>query len=683
MSIQVPIPILSNTTPKICLNMIVKNESKIIHRLLESVLPIIDSYCICDTGSTDNTIQCITDFFERHKIPGKIVQEPFRDFGYNRTFALRACETMTPSVPEYALLLDADMILKISDDFDIQTWKQSLTADAIYLYQGNDRFFYKNVRIVKTRKGIKYWGVTHEVINTPEGSKYDTVERSQIFINDIGDGGAKSDKFERDIRLLTKGLEELPNNDRYTFYLANSYRDYGNKEKAIEYYKKRIEIGGWYEEVWQSYYNIGRCYFSLEEPERAITWMLYAYEFFPKRVENLYEIIHYCRNQSKHKMAYAFYQMAKKSLEGQDLNKIDYLFLHKDIYDYKLDYEFSITGYYWNPDKIDLAKLSMRVISCPTAEDGIMKNVLSNYKFYSPVLKDKENSKNCRSIILRGGLPDCDEHFVNSTPTFYTDPHTKIGTYIVRQVDYTIDERGGYHNRGKITTVNRIRMANDSEWKVLEYNREMDDKYVGLEDVRILRMSNGEILYTANRGIPNSDNMGVEYGQIVHNQAKGALLYCPDSKRNVEKNWILFEDIGEKKPRVVYDWYPMSIYEIGHANMLINRKEIKTPEFFRYVRGSTHGVYREERNEIWFLCHVVSYEDRRYYYHLFVVIDAETYKFKKCSKLFQFERESKVEYALGMEIISDGIEIGYSVYDKSTKFMEIDIEWIEDNLLTQ
>ena len=47
----------------LCLNMIVKNESKIIRRLLESVAPYIDCYCICDTGSTDNTIEIIQTFF--------------------------------------------------------------------------------------------------------------------------------------------------------------------------------------------------------------------------------------------------------------------------------------------------------------------------------------------------------------------------------------------------------------------------------------------------------------------------------------------------------------------------------------------------------------------------------------------------------------------------------------------
>ena len=50
---------------KIVLNMIVKNESKIIVRLLQSVYKLIDAYCICDTGSTDDTIEVIETFFKK------------------------------------------------------------------------------------------------------------------------------------------------------------------------------------------------------------------------------------------------------------------------------------------------------------------------------------------------------------------------------------------------------------------------------------------------------------------------------------------------------------------------------------------------------------------------------------------------------------------------------------------
>lgn len=80
--------LMTTTKPFLCLNMIVKNESKIIARLLDSVVPIIDSFCICDTGSTDATIQIIRDYFTSKKIPGEVFEEKFRDFGYNRTVAL-------------------------------------------------------------------------------------------------------------------------------------------------------------------------------------------------------------------------------------------------------------------------------------------------------------------------------------------------------------------------------------------------------------------------------------------------------------------------------------------------------------------------------------------------------------------------------------------------------------------
>ena len=99
--------ILVPNTVKLALNMIVKNESKIIERLLISVLPIIDTYCICDTGSTDNTKEIIKGFFEKWDISGTIVEEEFIDFGYNRNYALQKCRETTDC--DYILFLDADM----------------------------------------------------------------------------------------------------------------------------------------------------------------------------------------------------------------------------------------------------------------------------------------------------------------------------------------------------------------------------------------------------------------------------------------------------------------------------------------------------------------------------------------------------------------------------------------------
>ena len=43
----------------ICLNMILKNESKNIPRLFDNLKNFINYFIICDTGSTDNTVEVI------------------------------------------------------------------------------------------------------------------------------------------------------------------------------------------------------------------------------------------------------------------------------------------------------------------------------------------------------------------------------------------------------------------------------------------------------------------------------------------------------------------------------------------------------------------------------------------------------------------------------------------------
>jgi tetratricopeptide (TPR) repeat protein len=638
--------------------MIVKNESKIITRLLDSIIDIIDCYCICDTGSTDNTTQLLYEYFFAHNIPGNVISEPFKNFEHNRTFALEACKDPANTgkiSADYILLLDADMVLMKGHDFNIDSFKQQLlTADVFHLFQGSDRFSYKNVRIVKNHLGIKYWGVTHEVISTPDGTQYSQIERNTLFIDDIGDGGAKADKFERDIRLLTQGLVEKPNNDRYTFYLANSYRDSGNREKAIEMYKKRIEIGGWFDEVWHSYYSIGRCYNWLGQPELAIAYWMLAYDYFPKRLENIYEIIHHYRNESKHKLAYEFYRIAQEQLKDVDKSKIDYLFLQNDVYDYKIDYEYSIVGYYYNPENIDMASLSMRVLTAKNIEDSIMKNVMSNYKFY------------CKPLTLTNNhwsneIFASDEGFNVSTPSFCI--HNGEIVINRRHVNYYIDDKGGYVNQEHITTKNMLTIG--SKTFELGYNTDFDGRYVGLEDMRLFE-HNGETHFTANRGTQDG-KMRVEYGILDYkNQCiNSSLLTKTDGCSNIEKNWVLYSG-ADGRIRVVYDW--RSSYEIGYANMLINKrnllnkKDMKSPKFFELLRGSTNGI--RVGNETWFIAHAVSYEDRRYYYHILVALDTESGEVKRWSKFFTLEGE-KVEYVLGfIQTSEDEFMIGYSKMDK-------------------
>ena len=273
---------------KLILTMILKNEEKIIKRLLDSVKDIIDGYVICDTGSTDNTMNIIKEYTEKNDLIGCLYEEPFKNFGYNRTHVFNKAKELFHE--QYALLIDADMIIEING-FD----KNELKHQAYSIKQYNKSIEYWNKRIIRLEDGIKCVGSTHEYWHTKELYNLDTIK-----INDIGDGGAKSDKFLRDIRLLTTELREEPTNTRTCFYLANSYRDIkGQDEKAIEYYTKRIEMGGWIEEMFYSAYEIGNIYnCRLHNIEKAIYWWLKAFEIDPRRNESIYELYRYYKGRN-------------------------------------------------------------------------------------------------------------------------------------------------------------------------------------------------------------------------------------------------------------------------------------------------------------------------------------------------------------------------------------------------
>jgi tetratricopeptide (TPR) repeat protein len=703
--------------PKLYLNMIVKNESRVILRLLRSVLPLIDGYCICDTGSTDNTVNLIRTFFKMANLPGIIVNEPFRDFGYNRSFALKQCLTI-PGITknDYILLMDADMVLTgpVLEKEKIEEFKRSLTHDVYLMMQGSNTFHYKNARIVKNR-GFSYWGVTHEYLQTPDGTSYHLIDKSELFIQDIGDGGAKSDKWERDIRLLTKGLEDEPTASRYAFYLANSYRDSGNTIKAIEYYKKRIEMGGWIEEVWHSYYSAGKCYMNINDIPNAIHMFLEGYQYYPNRIEGLYFLINYYRNHAKNKNAYNFYKIANESRKIYGGASDNFLFLERDIYEYKLDYELTIIGYYENHDNFDLKRISMNILSKSIVEDGIYRNILSNYKFYvSKAIQSAVPIDNNLLSILNsiGSTLDIDLNiFLPSTPSLCFLNNT---TLIVnkRYVNYSIDNNGGYVNRENIITQNVIAVINisregqeDQDEKyilqkeyILESDKSLDNHYIGLEDIRLHTGEDGKLYYNANRGF-GYNNIQVEHGEIEYDildsetYSETNKTLCLTSKNRilkkdgagqVEKNWVLFNsgnNIDKKSLHCIYGWSPLIIGEIKGDNFNVVSEQSNMPAFFKHIRGSTNGQVIGD--EIWFICHLVSYESRRYYYHIVVVLDKTTRQLKKYTNMFLFERET-VEYTLGfIESVNnkDNLLIGYSLLDRETKYMEVPKKWFEDQMI--
>jgi tetratricopeptide (TPR) repeat protein len=656
------IPVIP-TKGKLCLNMIVKNESRIIERLLSSVLSIIDTYCITDTGSTDDTPTIIREFMKKHNKPGTVIIEPFKNFGYNRTFALEKAAVWG----EYALLLDADMKLIIKPEFS----KDELKDDGYLLIQGNPDMKYYNTRIVKTGIGVKCVSPTHEYYNFPPGTKQSKLY--SLYIDDIGDGGCKADKFERDIRLLKQGLEEEPRNGRYHFYIANSYKNIGKFDEAIEWYRKRVEIGGWHEEVFYSLYEMGNSYQALNQMEKAVYYWMEAWDKYPRRAESLYEIVKYFRIISKHNLAQHFCNLGKSIPFPKD----DVLFIKHNIYEYMFDYEHSILAYYTKAPINHHTYL--KLIGTQYSKD----NVLSNYQFYVKKIKDFSKQFVSFNDTCEKEIQGTKDTFVSSSPCIIVNPKNK-DEYIlnIRYVNYTIRHDGTYAFRlqdGKIRTLNKLVYLNSnlketkSHWFDNVHNPDL--RYQGVEDVKLFKHKD-EILFSGT--IEGKDCLRIGYGKC--DTSKDLLLPKELNSpfgRGCEKNWVFCNALNGDL-RVVYEWCPLTIAEMSkEGNDLINlQKDSEVPDFFRDIRGSTNGC--KVNDETWFLCHLVHYTNPRKYYHIIVILD-KNLKYKKHSILFKFEGVD-IEYALGFIVNTKELVFSYSTMDRTSAVLKLTRQKAEEEL---
>ncbi len=674
--------------PTICLNMIVKNESKIITRLFDSVLKIIDCYCICDTGSTDNTVEVIQNYFSEKNIPGKIVYEPFVNFEYNRNFALKQCVGMS----DYVLLIDADMILSIRNF----TKSDLIGYDFFTFLQGNESFYYENVRIVKNNGLYNYIGVTHEYVNSPPGSIKKLLNKDIIFINDIGDGGAKNDKSERDIRLLTEAIKELTDKGikdgivlRYYFYLANTYRDSGKFELAIETYRKRVELGGWSEEQYHCLYSIGLCYNALKEKEKALFYFMEAHEKNPHRIESLYEIISYYRGLGKFKIALLYYEMAVNILQNNKdthINKDSFLFLKNDIYTWRLYSELIFIGYY-----VGIKQINKNIVCTLnfSNDNWNCNNCIFNMKFYRNILNpikkiNLTHTHNFKSIDYNFGS---EAEFFSSSSCILPIKNSSCYHFNIRLVDYKIVDNGNYcYVNNKVNTLNKY-VTLDSDLNILPFNQKVFHQenysriYNGIEDIKIFYDSSEDNIKFIGTGYHQNNKIGIVsgiYNTTGINDTLVPIEIKPSFSNNeCEKNWVFFDYNGEM--RVVYKWSPIEICKIDYNNGSLNLIERKTdlPGIFKFIRGSTCGF--SYKNEIWFIGHIVSYESPRFYYHIMMVFDKQM-NLIRYSAPFNFDNIN-IEFCVGLVVEDERVIVPYSTMDKTTFIGVYGKKYIDENVL--
>lgn len=606
---------------QVLLTLMVRNESRILKRCMEAGSKYADDVLVVDTGSTDDTVQIAKD------AGAHVVEHVWKNFGHNRSLSFRAAVATATKLgwdlsKSYALVVDADMVL--------DGVRPTLTGSPGYhILQKHGTFEYANTRYLRLDVPWKCVGVTHEYW---DGAQTDSLK--EVWINDIGDGGCKADKFERDVRLLTKGLEEEPNNGRYMFYLAQSYRDSGKPQDAIRWYKKRIAVGGWDEEVWYSMYTIAKIYHSLGDIPKMELWVGRAYAKRPSRNEAIVFAARVFRERGEQFKAWHYLQLAEKTTNTGDM-----LFIETDTYGPLVTYEKSICHYYVSPQRSEGLRLSIAYLNSGHGQH--FENVFSNMSFYCEPLKN--------AIWKRLTFPVPDPYTTSSIAV------TAEGRLNVRAVNYRINSGGGYsYPDGIIRTKNY-----DSTWNPLrcEWNGfverpdpdlpRRDDYIRGLEDVRLFGSQ-----WTATTREYSND----ERNRIVCGNDTSACLVLPPTDTGCEKNWI---PIGDN--RVIYDWYPFQIGTIQGTKLEITTT-CKSPSLFQRVRGSSPPF--RVRDQWVCVVHLVKYGNPRTYLHMFVGLD-DSFLPISMSLPFVFRGES-IEYCIGAQCWGDKVHIFSSAWDRES-----------------
>jgi tetratricopeptide (TPR) repeat protein len=349
-----------NEIPRLGLAMIVRNESAVIERCLQSVKDHIGYWTIVDTGSTDGTPYKIRELLS--EIPGVLYDRPWVDFGHNRSELME----LARGTAQQLVLLDADMVM-LTNGFGVSSIDLEADINELLVSGGVE---YKMPYIVRGDRPWRFHGSTHEYLDGDFEKR--THFASGVSFLHHGDGGSKSDKFVRDEAMLRRQIQSEPDNPRWFFYLAQTRQNLGDSEGALVAFRRRIEMGGWDEEVFWSMLSIGEILEARGDWAEATIALLAAWEFRPSRAESLMILATGFRSRNMFASAKLYAELGQKIPIPADR-----LFVRRWIYEWGLDFEQSVANW-WLGDAIEAQKTWQALLKRTDLDDAHRLAVESN-----------------------------------------------------------------------------------------------------------------------------------------------------------------------------------------------------------------------------------------------------------------------------------------------------------------
>lgn len=649
------------TKASIGLCMIVRNEEAVIERCLDSVVGLIDSWVICDTGSSDRTTELIEDALSG--LPGKLHRIAWQDFGHARTQLMDHAHNAT----DYLLLLDADMTIKQRGALP------ALTEDA-YLLRETGPLDFGVLRLVKANRRWWYEGSTHEYIATD--GRFSQAEMDELVIEHHGDGSGRADKLIRDVGLLKRDLVRDPRNPRALFYLAQSYRDLGRSRLAIRTYRERVALGGWDEEVFYAQLQQGRL-LAAEDLDAAIPVLLEGWERRPTRAEPLHALA--AAHNSKGKFA-AAHMFAGRGLEVSYPS--DVLFVERWVYEWglRLERARAAAGLGRNQEaRDDLAKLLAR----PHLPGHVEKHVRASIDRLA-TRRRAAGAEGLRAPRLSALAPSTNlgEIKIDVKPAWpeFNPSIAPAGDgfrMIVRTANYAI-ERGVLHDDGVLLNVNYlVTLSGDLSVETIEPivdrssgAERYPSRVQGYEDCRLFEAEGRWYASATVCELNPSERREIALLALDGAQISSVRrLAGPDPHRH-EKNWMPL--VVGPALHFVYSCGPTRVLRCeplsGRTHVA---RETEGPEIATGFRGGSQGVAVHGGHL--FAVHEVNADEQALrYLHRLVLLD-QRFELAAISPAFTFTTD-RVEFCAGMARRGDELVLSFGVSDAAAGLAVLDVD---------
>ncbi len=267
---------------KLAAYVIARDEELSLSVTLESVKPFVDAIVVCDTGSTDKTIEVARAYTDHVLIHPR--SEEWRqdraafDFSAARNFAL-----------EYLDNLDADWILQIDADETLdpgsgpklreQLPSASDQVDCILVTMvmchdsGEEYQHFLAERLIRNHRGARFSREMHNICDVPMERRMDWPEVRLVHNRKYKAAQSRYDRSHQRLELAERyfppRIEAEPTDARSMFYLAGTYFDCGRFETARDWLERYMPVSDGQHERYQAAMLLTQCYINLGDLVKA------------------------------------------------------------------------------------------------------------------------------------------------------------------------------------------------------------------------------------------------------------------------------------------------------------------------------------------------------------------------------------------------------------------------------